>query len=216
MQCQNVASFFGPRKDSRLHDSLPFVPLGHADAVGKERQFIAIGLSNVHGRDEELRQPDVPLYAGRVVLIQHFPIVHDIFLVLPALHVAFAAVQHISSLLRWVAVGVHCWPTIPARDGDCLGRDLLHLSQVPEIVECFHQRQVCASVVHTLHESNRVIGTLRVQTEFRGAVGQRLLAGDDGQVDVVVEAISGRSAGYNWWCGRFFRTSGMHQRGRAS
>jgi len=75
---------------------------------------------------------------------------------------------------------------------------------------------VCASVVDALHEPNRVIGTLRVQTEFRGAVGQRLLAGDDGQVDVVVEVVSGRSPGYNWGFGRFFRTSGLYQRGRAS
>ncbi|MCK4314538.1 MAG: hypothetical protein KAW49_13125 [Anaerolineae bacterium] len=64
--------------------------------------------------------------------------------------------------------------------------------------------------MHTLHEANRVIGTLRVQTEFRGAVGQRLLAGDDRQIDVVVEAISGRSAGYNWGFGRSSRTSGLY------
>ncbi|MEE9615392.1 MAG: hypothetical protein V3T90_00080 [Anaerolineae bacterium] len=49
-----------------------------------------------------------------------------------------------------------------------------------------------------------------MQTEFRGAVGQRLLAGDDGQVDVVVEVVSGCSAGYNWGFGRSSRTSGLY------
>ncbi|MDY6875614.1 MAG: hypothetical protein SWK90_05345 [Chloroflexota bacterium] len=55
-----------------------------------------------------------------------------------------------------------------------------------------------------------------MQAKFRGTVGQRLLTGDQGEIDVVIKVVGSRSAGYNWRVGCSSRTGGLYQRGYAS